>query len=719
MEGSRSEAEPESDRREDHPNIVKCHGVYYERCFVCIVMDKFAGGDLVEGLQRHLKDKGQIPAQRPPGPAARLSGEPVWAPSPPSTGGGPPPCVRAAAAAARERMPVDDPNFLLKEPELARDYVDHMVNGKRRDEGVPAVDGSFFVGHEVEIQGLSARPELNGRRGQAVRLDPKTGRVGVDVEGCGTLALKSQQAALDGQATALRLALEPELTDLRIALLPGGKQGPQDRVELRPTAAEIVVVMKRCPENVLLQEQGCEALACFCKQAGGAGVVVAAMTAAKLSDIGVMRAGSRALANLANGDPACKMEVRRYGAVKLVVKAMKAHKQDLRLQHMSCALMANLANGDDDCQGEVVNAGGTAALVDALRLHASDAAIQGDGLLAIANLATGRQHGKDAICDADAVPVVVAALRKHAGDAKVQQWGLAALTNLANGDGECRQALCEGQGLFAMIEIMGRKRGDPDVQTMVCGALAHLARSEEYDCRDCRELILRLGGHKVVLAGMDAHPLSERVQEKGCYVLVQLAFSGASEKRAICDAGAAATLTRTLQNYPSVERLHSMASAILEEVLGWVHAHRLALGLRAAEAAAEVGKLDAGPGGTAAQLLFQLTPAGAQRGGGPPGSQRPAEQAVDFSGVLERRGVVRVRPDCPLQTIYCIFETCPHVQAVVSVEEAPLAVRALTRSLFQSHVLPAAERSSRAPAAAWPARPPRAAECGGASACAA
>merc|ERR550514_1235715 len=27
----------------DHPNIVKFHGVYYERCFVCIVMDKFSG----------------------------------------------------------------------------------------------------------------------------------------------------------------------------------------------------------------------------------------------------------------------------------------------------------------------------------------------------------------------------------------------------------------------------------------------------------------------------------------------------------------------------------------------------------------------------------------------------------------------------------------------------------------------------------------------------
>jgi len=44
----------------DHPNIVKVHGVFYERCFVCIVMDKYSGGDLVEGLQRHLKERGQI-----------------------------------------------------------------------------------------------------------------------------------------------------------------------------------------------------------------------------------------------------------------------------------------------------------------------------------------------------------------------------------------------------------------------------------------------------------------------------------------------------------------------------------------------------------------------------------------------------------------------------------------------------------------------------------
>jgi serine/threonine protein kinase len=44
----------------NHSNIVKVHGVYYERCFVCIVMDKYSGGDLVEGLQKHLKERGQI-----------------------------------------------------------------------------------------------------------------------------------------------------------------------------------------------------------------------------------------------------------------------------------------------------------------------------------------------------------------------------------------------------------------------------------------------------------------------------------------------------------------------------------------------------------------------------------------------------------------------------------------------------------------------------------
>lgn len=52
--------EAETLQRLNHPNIVKVHGVFFERCFVCIVMDKYSGGDLVEGLQSHLKERGQI-----------------------------------------------------------------------------------------------------------------------------------------------------------------------------------------------------------------------------------------------------------------------------------------------------------------------------------------------------------------------------------------------------------------------------------------------------------------------------------------------------------------------------------------------------------------------------------------------------------------------------------------------------------------------------------
>lgn len=58
VEAIRKEAELQKSL--DSPNIVKVHNIFYERCFVCIVMDKFNGGDLVEGLHLHLKEKGKI-----------------------------------------------------------------------------------------------------------------------------------------------------------------------------------------------------------------------------------------------------------------------------------------------------------------------------------------------------------------------------------------------------------------------------------------------------------------------------------------------------------------------------------------------------------------------------------------------------------------------------------------------------------------------------------
>mmetsp|Transcript_126589 Transcript_126589/g.218421 ORF Transcript_126589/g.218421 Transcript_126589/m.218421 type:complete len:767 (-) Transcript_126589:152-2452(-) len=53
--------EAEMLKRLDHPNVIKCLDVIFEKCFVCIVMDRMRGGDLIVGMQAHWKSKGKIP----------------------------------------------------------------------------------------------------------------------------------------------------------------------------------------------------------------------------------------------------------------------------------------------------------------------------------------------------------------------------------------------------------------------------------------------------------------------------------------------------------------------------------------------------------------------------------------------------------------------------------------------------------------------------------
>eukprot|EP00929_Paragymnodinium_shiwhaense_P008123 TRINITY_DN112062_c0_g1_i1.p1 TRINITY_DN112062_c0_g1~~TRINITY_DN112062_c0_g1_i1.p1 ORF type:complete len:819 (-),score=183.67 TRINITY_DN112062_c0_g1_i1:185-2641(-) len=47
-----------------HPNIVKFHAIYFEKVFVCIVMSKYPGGDMIEGMQDHWKTRGKIPCAK-------------------------------------------------------------------------------------------------------------------------------------------------------------------------------------------------------------------------------------------------------------------------------------------------------------------------------------------------------------------------------------------------------------------------------------------------------------------------------------------------------------------------------------------------------------------------------------------------------------------------------------------------------------------------------
>jgi len=46
--------------RLDHPNIVRVHNVFFERCFVCILMDMCSGGDLIGAMEAHWEQEGRI-----------------------------------------------------------------------------------------------------------------------------------------------------------------------------------------------------------------------------------------------------------------------------------------------------------------------------------------------------------------------------------------------------------------------------------------------------------------------------------------------------------------------------------------------------------------------------------------------------------------------------------------------------------------------------------
>merc|ERR1712227_45333 len=47
-------------RRMDHVNVIKCYDVFFEKCFICIVMDRMVL-DLITGMGLYLERSGKIP----------------------------------------------------------------------------------------------------------------------------------------------------------------------------------------------------------------------------------------------------------------------------------------------------------------------------------------------------------------------------------------------------------------------------------------------------------------------------------------------------------------------------------------------------------------------------------------------------------------------------------------------------------------------------------
>ena len=73
-------------------------------------------------------------------------------------------------------MPIDDPNVLLNDPDMSRDFLSDMLGtGEKKEK--PPPDGKYLEGQPVVVDGLKGRPELNGRRGRLCgTLQPESNR---------------------------------------------------------------------------------------------------------------------------------------------------------------------------------------------------------------------------------------------------------------------------------------------------------------------------------------------------------------------------------------------------------------------------------------------------------------------------------------------------------------------------------------------------------------
>ena len=98
-------------------------------------------------------------------------------------------------------MPIDDPDVLLKDPEMSRDFLNHVLGTKSDTEPRPA-DAKHLEGAEVVIHGLKGRPELNGQRGRALKWNPEANRIGVELgEGMVKLSVRAGMCGCRGRET--------------------------------------------------------------------------------------------------------------------------------------------------------------------------------------------------------------------------------------------------------------------------------------------------------------------------------------------------------------------------------------------------------------------------------------------------------------------------------------------------------------------------------------
>mmetsp|Transcript_10114 Transcript_10114/g.13359 ORF Transcript_10114/g.13359 Transcript_10114/m.13359 type:complete len:506 (-) Transcript_10114:65-1582(-) len=252
----------------------------------------------------------------------------------------------------------------------------------------------------------------------------------------------------------------------------------------------------------------------------------------------------------------CLEALTAEGAINAVLSAMKRHVHQTKLQARACNSLNNLAMTEEN-RAKIAHEGGIVQIIEAMTQHGNDAEVQANGCNAIWNLAICSGN-RSRICKANGAQTIVQAMSRHMDDSALFGEGCGALWNLADHPPTRTNILGEG-GINVILTAMKRHPNELMMHRLCCGALESLINDSDIGRV---ALFKRIGGIPLVIAAMRANPEDEELQSACCGIVSSLAVGDLMNLAVpvafstyLAQCGAIPLLLAALDRHPSSSKL--------------------------------------------------------------------------------------------------------------------------------------------------------------------
>ena len=233
------------------------------------------------------------------------------------------------------------------------------------------------------------------------------------------------------------------------------------------------------------------------------------------TNVDVQLAACSALRLLTTDSTDNQRSVIECGGLPCLFAAMDGFPASSELQASCCAVFRNLTlNADND--SAMASAGVLRRVLTAMRAHAPSRGVQEVACRVLRNLAACDDYNyATTIVTAGALPLVFAAMTAHALSGVVCEAACGALGNLAMNDA-AKAAIARDGGVLQLLTALHTHTAQLSVAEAACGALYTLTYYET-PCADVVDV--DEAGIATVLAAIDTHPRSVKVQEAGWWII--------------------------------------------------------------------------------------------------------------------------------------------------------------------------------------------------------